>query len=38
MLGVSRLLAMANETRGFCPIIVGEAFFLFISRSIVRKL
>jgi hypothetical protein len=27
MLGVSRLLTMANDTNGFCFIVVGEMFF-----------
>ncbi len=33
LLGANRLLAMANDMGGFCPIIVGEVFFQFISHS-----
>jgi len=35
VLGVSRLLVMANDTKGLCPIILGEMFFRFISYSII---
>jgi hypothetical protein len=35
VLGANKLLAMANDTSGLHPIIVGEEFFQLISRSIV---
>jgi len=35
MLGVNKLLAMAKDTEGLCPIIVDEVFFQLISHSIV---
>ncbi len=28
MSGAIRLLAMAKDIRGFCSIVIGEAFFL----------
>jgi len=31
MLGVNRLLAMAKNTSGLHPIVVGEVFFQFIN-------
>jgi len=38
VLGVSKLLAMAKDTGGFCPITVGEVFFRLINYSIVLQL
>jgi len=35
MLGINKLLVMAKDTCGFCPIVVGEVFFLLISCSII---
>jgi hypothetical protein len=29
VLGASKLLAMANDTGGLCPIIIGKLFFQF---------
>jgi hypothetical protein len=38
VLGASRLLAMAKNTSGFRPIIIGDMFLQLISRSIVPQL
>jgi hypothetical protein len=35
VLGVNRLLAMAKDSIGFRPIVVGEVFIQLISRSII---
>jgi hypothetical protein len=35
MLGVSKLLAMAKNIGGLCPIAIGKVFFWLISHSIV---
>ncbi len=37
VLGAIKLLAMAKDFGGFRPIVVGEMFFRFISRSIVLQ-
>jgi hypothetical protein len=38
VLGVSKLLAMAKDTGGLCPIAIGEVFLRFINCSIVLQL
>jgi hypothetical protein len=38
MLGVNRLLAMSKNTKGLCPITIGEMFLQLINRSIVLQL
>jgi hypothetical protein len=38
MLGVNRLLVMAKDIGGLCPVVVNKVFFLLIIRSIVLKL
>jgi hypothetical protein len=38
VLGASKLLAMAKDFGNFRPIVIGEVFFRFISRSIVLQL
>jgi hypothetical protein len=35
VLGVNRFLAMAKDTSGLCPIVMGEMFLRFINRSII---
>lgn len=37
MLGANKLFAMVKDIRGFCPIIIDEAFFQFISYSILLQ-
>jgi flagellar biosynthesis protein FlhB len=34
MLQASKLLAMVENTKGLCPIVIGKAFFQLINRSI----
>jgi hypothetical protein len=38
VLGANKLLAMAKDISGLCPITIGEMFFQLISRSIVLQL
>ncbi len=37
MLGASKLLAMAKDSGGFHPIVIGKMFFQPINRSIVLQ-
>jgi hypothetical protein len=38
MLGANKLLAMAKDISGLCPIAISEVFLQFISHSIVLQL
>ncbi len=38
VLGANRLLVMAKDIGGLCPIIMGEVFFQRINHSIVLQL
>lgn len=38
ILGANKLLAMAKDTRSFCPITISKAFLQLISHSIILQL
>jgi hypothetical protein len=38
VLGANKLLAMAQDIGGLCPIIISKVFFQLISRSIILQL
>ncbi len=38
MLGANKLLEMAKDIKGFCPIAIGDTYFQLINRSIVLQL